>query len=129
MSEEGGRVFFSNVRRAASYVAEKNPPAFLAHERAGLLLCRSDVPAWVHPVRHAARRERFPVFLADVRIFHPVRDGGASLGDVHAGVIDGFLSRRAWISPVVVRAEPGGQAERVRGDAEMLMVPARAAGG
>ena len=58
---------------------------------------------------------------ADERVLHPVRDGGAALGDVHRGVVGVLLAGRARLAAGIVRAEPGGQPQRVLRGAEMLV--------
>src|SRR5208282_5060860 len=80
-----------------------------------------------HAVVDAGTFERRGVFLADERILHPIGYRGPALVDVHRGVIDMRLAGRTWLAPRRIGAEPGGQAERLLGDAEMLVVPARAA--
>src|SRR5262249_32959166 len=82
----------------------------------------------LHPVLGAFALEGLAVLLCDVWIFHPVRDGRAALGNVHRGVVDVLLAGRAGLAAGVVRAEPGGQAQRLLRAAEMLVEPARAAG-
>src|SRR5215813_4852887 len=82
----------------------------------------------LHPVFGAVAPQGLVVFLADVRIFHPVRNRRAAFGDVHSGVVDMSLARRTGLAPGIVRPEPGGEPQRLLGRAEMLMEPAGAAG-
>src|SRR5262249_51712589 len=67
------------------------------------------VKAGLHSARHAFRLERRLVFGADEGIFHPVGDGGATLGNIHPGVIDVLLAGRARLAAPIVRAEPRRQ--------------------
>src|SRR2546430_5660008 len=121
------RISSSISRLRLTLVKKTRPPSSLMG-RAGLLPCRRNVPALFEAVGDAALRERFPVFLADERVLHPVRNGGSAVGNVDRGVVGVFCPRRAGIAAGVVRAEPGGEAERVFRYAEVLVVPARAAG-
>src|SRR4051812_17105718 len=63
-----------------------------------------------------------------MRVFHPVRNGCSALGDVHPRVVDVLLARRTGFTPRIIRAEPCHQAQRLFRDAEMMMLPPRAAG-
>src|SRR5437868_6406168 len=53
----------------------------LGHHRA-LLVERT-----LHPAGHTLRLQPGLVLAADEGVLHPVGDGGAALGDVHAGVV------------------------------------------
>src|SRR5262249_325490 len=81
----------------------------------------------VHPVRRAVALERLGVFPGDEGVLHPIRDRRAAFGDVHAGVVDVLLARRAGFAARIVRAEPGGEPQGFLGGAEVLVEPARAA--
>src|SRR5260370_26102663 len=82
----------------------------------------------LHAVDHALAREGLHVLLGDERVFHPVGDGCAAFGDVHGGIVGMDLAGRARLAARIVGAEPGGEAQGITGCAEMLVVPARAAG-
>src|SRR5262245_6708600 len=60
----------------------------------------------LHPALHAFRFQPGLVLAADEGVLHPVGDGGAALRDVHAGVVDVLLARRARLAARIVRAEP-----------------------
>src|SRR5580704_12596923 len=79
------------------------------------------VPRGVHPALDAGARQGRRVLGTDERVLHPVRDRGAALVDVHAGVVDVRLAGRAGLASGRVGTEPGGQPERLLGDAEVLM--------
>src|SRR5262245_1957846 len=102
-------------------------PASCARElgHGGALL----VKAGLHSARHPFRLERRLVFGADEGILHPVGDGRAALGNIHPGVIDVLLAGRARLAPRIVRPEPRGQTQRLFRRAEVLVIPARPAGG
>src|SRR5258706_16009727 len=70
---------------------------------------------------------RLPILLY-LRIFHPIRDRGAAFGNVHCRIVDVLFTRRAWLAPRIVRAEPREQAQRLLRNAKVLVIPARAAG-
>src|SRR5258708_18636921 len=123
------RIWSSISRLRLTLLKKILPPASSLMRSRGLLRRRGDVPARVHAVRHAALLQRLRVFPADERVLHPVGNGSSALGNVDRGVVGVFLARRAGVAAGVVRAEPGGEAERVLGHAEVLVVPARAAGG
>src|SRR5258708_29288874 len=106
------RISSSNSRLRLMLLKKILPPAS-SPIRAGLFLFRRNVPARLHAVRHSVLRERSFVLAADVRVLHPVGNGRASVRDVHAGVLDRLLARRARLEPRAVRAQPSGQAERV----------------
>ena len=82
----------------------------------------------LHAALDAVRLEDLLVFLADVGVLEPVGDRGAAFLQLHAGVVDVLLAGRAGIAAGVVRAEPGGQAERLVTDGVVPVIPARAAG-
>src|SRR5215813_13503783 len=58
----------------------------------------------IHPVLRAVAPERLGVFLGDEGVLHPVRDRRATLGEVHAGVVDVLLAQRTGFAPRIVRA-------------------------
>src|SRR6476659_238006 len=87
------------------------------------------VKAGLHSARHPFRLELRLVLGADEGIFHPVGDGRAALGNIHPGVIDVLLAGRAWLAARIVRAEPRGQTQQLFRRAEVLVIPARPAGG
>src|SRR3954468_7816477 len=120
------RISSSTSRLRPTLEKKTRPPSSLTSLRGNRL--RLGVPARVHAAGHALLRERLLVLLAQERVLHPVRNRGAALGDVHAGVVDRLLAGRAGVAPRVVRAEPRGEAERVLGRGEVLVVPARASG-
>src|SRR6202140_3550134 len=68
------------------------------------------------------------VFLPQERILHVIGDRGAAFRNVHGRIIAVLLAGRAGFASGIVRPEPGGEAERLLGRAEMLVVPACAAG-
>src|SRR3984893_328813 len=80
-----------------------------------------------HPARHALGLEPGLVLLADEGILTRVRDRGPAFGNVHGGVVGVLLAGRAGLAPGIVRAEPGGQPQRILRGAKMLVIPARAA--
>src|SRR6266851_4753667 len=80
----------------------------------------------LHAVDYALAREGLDVLPGDERVLHPVGDGGAAFGDVHGGVVGMDLAGGAGLATRIVRAEPGGEPQRLAGCAEMLVVPARA---
>src|SRR5262249_49372239 len=92
----------------------------LRHDRALL------VEFWLHAARHAFCLELGLVFGADEGVLHPIRDRGAAFGDVHGRVVDMLLAWRPGLAAGIVRAEPGGQPQRVFRCAEVLVIPARA---
>src|SRR5262249_35386917 len=87
------------------------------------------VKAGLHSARHAFRLERRLVLGADERIFHPVGDGGAALGNIHPGIIDVLLAGRAGLAARIVRSEPRRQTQRLFRRAKVLVIPPRPAGG
>src|SRR6478672_8532501 len=87
------------------------------------------VKAGLHSARHPFPLERRLVLGADEGIFHPVGDSRAALGNIHPGVIDMLLAGRARLAARIVRAEPCGQTQRLFRRAEVLVIPARPAGG
>src|SRR5215472_13403368 len=120
-----------SVARAASEGGSLHPGYALAMARSLLrqfALVVLVVELRVHPVLRAVAPERLGVFLGDEGVLHPVRDRRATLGEVHAGVVDVLLARRTGFAPRIVRAEPGGEPQRLLGGAEVLVEPARAAG-
>ena len=94
----------------------------------GVGIRRLLVPLGVHAAGYAVFFQRRLVFGTNIGILHPIGNGGAALVHVDGRVIGMLLARRAGIAAGIVRAEPGGQAEIVLRDAEMLVVPAIAAG-
>src|SRR5580704_7562710 len=82
----------------------------------------------VHAVGGAFPRQDLVVFLDDERIFHPVGDGAAAFGDVHAGVVGVGFAGRAGLAAGIVRSEPRGEPQWLLRAAEVLVVPARPAG-
>src|SRR5579864_1451054 len=80
-----------------------------------------------HAVLGAFALHGLGVFATQERILHVIGDRGAAFGNIHRGVIGVFLAGRAGLAAGIVRAEPGGEAERFLRGAEMLVVPARAA--
>src|SRR3984957_7861725 len=116
----------------SSCVAKTWMPAFAGMTYSLLLLRQFAlvvlvVELRVHAVGRAVALERLDVFLGDVRILHPVRDGRAAFGDVHGGVVDVLLAGRAGLAAGIVRAEPGGEPQRLFRGAEVLVEPACAA--
>src|SRR5688572_27726116 len=82
----------------------------------------------LHPAGYAFRLELGLILRVDEGVFHPVRNGGAALGNIHAGVVDVLFAGRAWLATRIVRSEPCRQPQRLLRGAEMLVIPARAAG-
>src|SRR5260221_5458488 len=82
----------------------------------------------LHAVDDALAREGLHVLLGDERVFHPVGDGCAAFGDVHGRIVGMDLAGRTGLAARIVGAEPGGEPQGIAGRAEMLVVPARAAG-
>src|SRR5205814_1779427 len=121
------RISSSTSRLRPTLEKKTRPPSspLTSLRRGGL---RRDVPAGIHAAGDAVLPERLLVLPAQVRVFHPVRDRGPALGNVHAGVVDRLLAGRAGVAAGVVRTEPGGEAERVLRRGEVLVVPARAPG-
>src|SRR5690348_2121188 len=81
----------------------------------------------VHAVLRPVALEDLGIFLGDEGILHPVGNRRAALGDVHSGVVDVLLAGRAGLAARIMRAEPGGEPQRLLRGAEMLVKPARAA--
>src|SRR5579872_6316800 len=81
-----------------------------------------------HAVLHALVDQALVVFLLDVRVFHPIRDGAAAFRNIHRGVVDVLLAGRAGLAARIVRTEPSGETKRLLRGAEVLVEPARAAG-
>src|SRR5208282_3242907 len=81
-----------------------------------------------HAVLGALALHPFRVFLAQERILHVIGDRSAAFRNVHGRVIDVLFAGRSGLAPGIVRPEPGGEAERLFRRAEMLVVPACAAG-
>src|SRR5437016_4228904 len=96
------------------------PPCASIDSRAGEF--RNDgallVEFGLHSARHAFGLELGLILRADEWILHPVRDGGAPLGDVHGRVVGMLLARRARLAPGIMRPEPGSEPERVFRGAE-----------
>src|SRR5260221_1551306 len=103
------RISSSNSRLRLTLLKKILPPAS-SPIRAGLFLFRRNVPARLHAVRHSVLRERSFVLAADILVLHPVRNGRASVPDVHAGVVDRLLARRGRIAPGGARAVTGSAA-------------------
>src|SRR5579864_5045126 len=80
-----------------------------------------------HAVLGAFALHGLGIFAAQERILHVIGDRGAAFGNIHRGVIGVLLAGRAGLAAGIVRAEPGGEAERFLRRAEMLVIPARAA--
>src|SRR5690606_12675974 len=95
---------------------------------AGSLVVRALVPFGLHAVGHPVLPEQRLVLLADERVFHGIGDGRAALVDVDGGVVGVLLARGPGIAARVVGAEPGREPEGVFGHAEVLVIPAGAAG-
>src|ERR1700722_13292985 len=117
----------------SSCVAKTWMPAFAGMTYSLLLLRQFAlvvlvVELRVHAVLRAVALERLDIFLGDVGVLHPIRDGRAAFVDVHGGVVDVLLAGRAGLAAGIVRAEPGGEPQRFLRGAEMLVEPARAAG-
>src|SRR5262245_28319257 len=81
----------------------------------------------LHAVLDALAAQPLVVFRLDEGVLHPIRDRAAAFRDVHRGVVDLGLAGRAGLATGIVRAEPGGQPQRLLRGAEMLVEPARAA--
>src|SRR5580692_11545676 len=81
-----------------------------------------------HAVLGAFALHSLGIFLAQERILHVVGDRGAAFGNIHRGVVGVLLAGGAGLAAGIVRAEPGGEAERFLRGAEVLVIPARAAG-
>src|SRR6266436_1774035 len=81
-----------------------------------------------HAVDHALARKGLHVLPRDERVFHPIGDRCAALGDVHGGIVGMDLAGRTGLAARIVGAEPGSEPQGITGRAEMLVVPARAAG-
>src|SRR5262249_61251140 len=81
----------------------------------------------LHPVLDTLAAQALVVLGFDIRVFHPIGDGGAAFGEVHAGVVDMSLAGRAGLAARRMRPEPGGQSQRLLGGAEMLVIPPRPA--
>src|SRR6266568_9075920 len=56
------------------------------------------VEVGLHPARHALGLEFRLVFRPDERVFHPIRDCRAALGDIHSGVVAMFLAGGAGLA-------------------------------
>src|ERR1700747_3439474 len=81
-----------------------------------------------HAVVGAIALEALGIFLTQERILHIIGDCAAAFGNIHRGIVGVLLAGRARFTAGIVRPEPGSEAERLFRRAEMLMIPARAAG-
>src|SRR5262249_24210693 len=112
-------------RAATMTVAPRSKSRAREFRHHGALL----VEVGLHSARHPFLLELRLVFSADEGVFHPVWDRRAALGDIHRGVVGVLLAGRARLAARIVRPEPGRQPQRILRRAEVLVVPARAAGG
>src|SRR5580704_11388177 len=80
-----------------------------------------------HAVLGAFALHGLGVFAAQEWILHVIGDRGAAFWNIHRGIIGVLLAGRPGLAAGIVRAEPGGEAERFLRGAEMLVIPARAA--
>src|SRR6516162_5612250 len=78
----------------------------------------------VHSRGYALGFQRGLEFGAHVRVFLVIGDGGAALLEVDSAEICQLLARSARLAlRMIVDAEPGGKAQWLLADAEMLVEP------
>src|SRR5262245_35557506 len=88
---------------------------------------RAIVEFRVHAALDAFLRKRLLEFLADRGVLLVVGNGAAALAEVDGAVVHELLTRPAGTAcALIVGAMPGGDAQAVRTDAEVLVEPVAA---
>src|SRR5580692_10659817 len=112
--------------RAALHPGNATFSHHVAHHHFALAR-RSFVELRIHPTRQPFALERRLKLLADRRIFLVIGNGAAAFAEIDGAVIHQLLAGHARLAgALVVRAVPGGDAQALFADAEMLVVPVAA---